>query len=188
MTYNIYTGTNYTLDQEETIKKVIANRPVWNSARNDMLHTACYGSIQEGDLFYFRSNGAVGEFVGFAHNYDHNGEPLIGVKYHEQFATVKKGVIYQYTMSSIDSVFYKVPYFWIEGIPIYEGAVVYGVHNDQKYTVKDGWLIPESHLYCKNLCNSIEDYSSLTTKSPKKEYWIAFQGKIALDKVDTQIT
>ena len=29
MTYNIYTGTNYTLDREETIKKVISNRPDW---------------------------------------------------------------------------------------------------------------------------------------------------------------
>lgn len=39
MTYNIYTGANYTLDQEETIKKVISNRPDWGL---DLFQCFCF--------------------------------------------------------------------------------------------------------------------------------------------------
>lgn len=183
MSCNIYAGTDYFYDREEKIKKVIVNRPVWNSKRKEMLQTACSGGIEEGDLFYFY-NGALVEFVGFVYNYN-NEEPLIGIKFHDEFNNVKKGVIYQYLMSSIDSAFYKVPYFWIDGIPIYEGSVVYGKYNNQKYTVKDGWLIPDSEDYNKILYSHINDYSAFTNQAPRKEYWIAFCGELALDKVDT---
>lgn len=183
MSYNIYAGTDYVYDREETIKKVISNRPDWNSARKEMLKTACYGDIQEGDLLYSCNTGSVGEFVGFV--YDGGNEPKVGIKFYEEFNNIKRGTIYRYFMNSISSVFYKVPYFWIDEVPIYEGSVVYGKHNNQKYTVKDGWLIPDSSLYCNNLCRSIEDYSALTTQAPKKEYWVAFYDEIALNKVDT---
>ena len=184
MTCNIYAGTDYVYDREETIKKVISNRPDWNSARKEMLKTACYGDIQEGDLFYFK-NGVLAEFICFVYDYDSQSQPILGIKYHEEFNGIRKGTIYQYLAGSFNSVFYKVPYFWIDNVPIYEGSVVYGKHNNQKYTVKDGWLIPDSEEYCKILYSHINDYSAFTKQAPKKECWIAFCGELALDKVDT---
>lgn len=137
--------------------------------------------VKKGDLLYRRVNGYLAEFVGMVY-ISSIGYSLYGIVFHERFGASKEGVIYVY--HNLDD-FYKAPYMWIDNVPIYEGSVVYGKYNDQKYTVKDGWLILESKDYCKIFCKHINDYSAFTDQAPKKEYWIAFCGELALDKVDT---
>lgn len=163
-------------------------KELFDSINKELLRECTLESLKVGDLIIWCKDGQLAEYLGpITNGVDYSGENDIAIRWVEEDNTgIKAGSV----CFNKSHRFYHLPLAWFDGNPLYEGDIVYGVHNNEPYTINEylesakvaeGMVLTpqdtKTHsclIYDVKPNSCIDDFSVGFSIKPKtKERWIA---------------